>query len=156
MKGKAKPGPADWQVEFMKGLASLADVSGLPPSYVQVLAWLVVCEPPHQSVDQLQQALGLSAGAISMATATLVRMGVAERVSLPGERRLYYRFHPKGWERTLRLRLEAVAQARAVAEDALARAPEPSDRLVGMRDVYAWFEDRIADLLSGSRVQRRQ
>lgn len=138
----------------MEGLGSLAEVSGLPRSYVQLLAWLVVCEPPHQSVEQLQAALGLSAGAISMATAALVRMGVAERISQPGERRLYYRFHPRGWERTLRLRLEAVARGRAVAEEALAHAPEPSPRLAEMHDVYAWFEDRIAGLLSDGRVER--
>ena len=133
----------------MERAGALADVSGLPPSYIQVFGWLVVCDPPHQSVEELRQTLGLSAGAISMATAALMRMGIVERIAQPGRRRLFYRLHPAAWERVLRLRLEALSQARAAAEDALAQAPEPQSRLAGMRDMYAWFESRITDLLAG-------
>jgi DNA-binding transcriptional regulator GbsR (MarR family) len=149
-----RPGPDDWQEEFLQRVAAWADVSGLPPSYIQVFAWLVVCEPPEQSVDELRDALGLSAGAISMATAALSRMGVVERIAQPGIRRRYYRFHARGWERVLRLRLEAVAHIRAAAEHALASAPRPQDRLSGMRDVYASFEEQIAKLLAGSSAHR--
>ena len=147
-----RPGPADWQVEFMERVAAWADVSGLPPSYVRIFAWLIVCEPPHQSVDDLREALGLSAGAISMATAALARTGLVERVpKKPGERRLHYRLHPQGWERLLRLRLEATTQIRRAAEDALAHAAVPQARLTGMRDVYAFFERSIAEHLAGPR-----
>jgi DNA-binding transcriptional regulator GbsR (MarR family) len=141
------PDPAEWQREFMEQVGAVADVSGMPPSFVQVFAWLVVCDPPFQSVDQLSEVLGLSAGAISMATATLIRMGVVERFTQPGQRRLYYRFRAGGWERMLRSRLEATAHMRHVAERALADAPEPTNRLVEMQEVYAWFEDNMADLL---------
>ena len=140
----------------MERAGALADVSGLPPSYIQVFAWLVVCDPPHQSVEELRETLGLSAGAISMATAALTRMGVVERVVQPGRRRLFYRLHPGAWERVLRLRLEALTQARAAAEEALTQAPEPQPRLTGMRDMYAWFESRINDLLAeGGPASRR-
>ena len=109
------PGPAGWQLEFVERVGALADLSGLPPSHVQVFAWLVVCDPPHQSAGQLRETLKLSAGAISMATATLVRMGVVERIAQAGERRAYYRFHPGGWERLMRSRLLATSQMRAIA-----------------------------------------
>jgi DNA-binding transcriptional regulator GbsR (MarR family) len=140
-------GPADWQLEFVTRVGHLSDLSGLPPSHVQVFAWLVVCDPAHQSVGQLRQTLGLSAGAISMATATLVRMGLVERITQPGERRLYYRFRPGVWHRLLRSRLDGTREIRTVADDALARAPEPPVRLAQMRDVYAWFEHKLSELL---------
>jgi DNA-binding transcriptional regulator GbsR (MarR family) len=140
-------GDADWQLEFIDRVGAWADVSGLPPSYVRVFAWLVVCDPPEQSVEELRARLGLSAGAISMATAALGRMGIVERVARSGERRAYYRFHPRGWEQVLRLRLEATAQTRAAAKEALSRASDRHLRLEGMHDMYAHFERSIAEYL---------
>jgi DNA-binding MarR family transcriptional regulator len=139
---------ADWQLEFIERVGRIADVSQLPPSFGRVFAWLVVCDPPYQSVDQMREVLGLSAGTISMATATLVRMGLVERFTQPGRRRLSYRLQPGGWEKLMRLRIDAAAQMRQVAEHAIAGAPNPPGRLAEMRDVYAWFEQNIADLIA--------
>ena len=144
--------PARWQSEFVERVSSLADMSGLPPSFVRVFAWMVICDPPHQSVDDLKVTLGLSSGAISMATSTLVRLGLAERIVLPGQRRLYYRLHSNGWERMLRLRLDGATQMRVIAEEAIGSAPEGKapDRLEQMRAVYGWFETVMADQLDGA------
>ncbi len=53
-----RPGPADWQVEFMERVTALSEVSGLPPSHVRVFAWMIVCDPPEQSVDDLRERSG--------------------------------------------------------------------------------------------------
>jgi DNA-binding transcriptional regulator GbsR (MarR family) len=153
---KARPGPADWQIEFIERVGSLTDVSGLPPSHVQVFAWLVVCDPAHQSVDDIRRALGLSVGAISMATTTLTSMGLVERIARPGERRLYYRFMPGGWERMLRARLEGASRMRAIADDALSRAPHPPARLAEMRDMYAWFEAHMTEMMTAATEWSRE
>lgn len=139
--------PADWQQEFLDQIAAAGDVAGVPPSFVRVLAWLVVCDPPHQSVEQLRAALGLSAGAVSMAANTGIRMGLVERLSRPGDRRLYYRVRPGGWDRLLVARLEATSRMRAIAERAIAQAPNATGRLAEMRDVYAWFEKNMSGLI---------
>jgi DNA-binding transcriptional regulator GbsR (MarR family) len=125
----------------------MADIAGLPPSFMRVFAWLVVCDPPEQSVSDMQDALGLSSGAISTATTTLTRMAVVERVHVAGERRLYYRLRAGGWERLMRYRLEATTQMRLIADKALERAPARQRRLEEMRDLYAWFEQALADVL---------
>jgi len=142
-----------WQSEFLDSAAHLSDVSGLPPSIIRVFAWLVVCDPPHQSVDDLRAALDLSAGAISTATSALVRMGAVERLHQPGERRLYYRLRPGGTERLMRMRLEATAEMRRIVERALSHARRPHPRLSEMHDMYRWFEDALARLLE-ERVTR--
>ncbi len=147
---KPRPGPADWRLEFVeRSTALLADTVGLPPSHIRVLAWLIVCEPPQQSVEEIRAALGLSRGAISMATSTLARMGAIERVALPRTRRLAYRIGPGIWERLMRLRLEAMSRMRSVTEEALLHAPPREPRLEEMRDIYAWFEKSTADFLAG-------
>jgi DNA-binding transcriptional regulator GbsR (MarR family) len=141
--------PAKWQLEFIDRVGSLADMTGLPPSFIRVFAWMIVCDPPHQSAEQLRTTLGLSGGAISMATASLMRMGFIERVTLHGDRRAYYRFQRTGWERMLRLRVEGATQMRMIAEDAIAAVVDPPDRLTEMRALYAWFEDVMAELMVG-------
>ena len=138
---------APWQLDFVESVSSVAETFGLPPSYVQVFAWLIVCEPAEQSGDGIRAALGLSSGAVSMATAALIRSGLVERIALPGDRRHFYRQRAGGWERTLRTKIDAAAELRLVAEKAIARAPSPPERLGEMRDVYAWFERRMVELL---------
>jgi DNA-binding transcriptional regulator GbsR (MarR family) len=135
---------AAWQAEFVEraGLL-LAGLTGLPPSHTRLFAWLVVCEPPEQSVDDLQAALGLSPGAISMATAALVRMGVVERTMPPGTRRRNYRVDTGAWRRMVEMRRDAAAQLLVTAKRALSHAPPPQPRLEEMHAVYAWF-DRLS------------
>lgn len=146
--------PAGWQTEFIERTAALSDMTGLPPSVLQVFSWLIVSEPAEQSAEDIHDVLGLSAGAISSATTTLVRMGMIERITQPGQRRLFYRVRPGAWDHITRLRLEATMRMRAIVDDAIERAPKTQSRLAEMRDVYAYFEESLTRLVGG-RPRRR-
>jgi DNA-binding MarR family transcriptional regulator len=136
-----------WQEVFVEQVGLLADV-GLPRSVARVLGWLVVCEPQHQSAEQLQATLRLSAGSVSAAAATLVRAEIVTRVTFPGDRRIYYQLQADGWQRLLRTRLHLLTHARRVAEQALSASGDGDhDRLVGMRDFYGRLETQFARLL---------
>ena len=152
MSGHTRVTPAAddtrWRHRFLeRATGSMGTVNGLPPSFMRVYCWLLVCEPPEQSVADLRQALGLSAGAVSSATATLIRMGVIERISQAGDRRHWFRIQPGGWERLLRVRLQALTAMSELIDEALATAPGPQTRLSELQDVSVWFEQRIAELL---------
>jgi len=77
--------------EFIELSADLMDEHGLPHTAGRVIGALLVCVPPHMSLDELAEDVGASKGAVSMATQMMVRLGILERISLPGERRHYYR-----------------------------------------------------------------
>ncbi|HEU5003083.1 MAG TPA: helix-turn-helix domain-containing protein [Actinomycetota bacterium] len=139
----------DWQERFIEGVVTSADI-GLAPSLVRVLAWLIVCEPPHQSAEDLAATLGLSAGAVSSATSILVRGGLVSRRRFPADRKFHYELHPDGWQRLLQSRLQVLAEVRQVAEAALAGSPAPGPRLAAMRDFYAGCEAALAPLLGGN------
>jgi len=143
--------PAPWQARFLDQVGALTTETGLPPSTMRVFAWLVVCEPEHQTVDELRATLGLSAGAISTATTTLIATGLVERTTRPGDRRHHYRLRPGGWELVLRQRLDAAARLRATAAEAIAAAPTPQPRVAEMRDFYGFFADHMAELLAKQR-----
>lgn len=140
--------PADWQTEFLERSSALTDLTGLAPSVAKVFLWLVVCEPPQQTTEQLRQTLSLSAAAISTATATLTGRGLVERVTPRGDRQLSYRLDPRGWERLMRYRLEATSHVRTIFDAALASATQPQPRLTDLRAMYAWFETQLTELLA--------
>jgi DNA-binding MarR family transcriptional regulator len=144
----APPGsvPA-WQEGFVEKFGLLAE-AGLPRSVARMLGWLIICEPRHQSAQQLKTTLKLSGGAVSSGASILVRAGFATRITFPGDRRTYYQFEPHGWQRLLRSRIEILGQARSIAEQALTASGDRSHgRLREMRDFYAWFESSLTRLV---------
>ena len=142
----------EWREGFVEELGILARDLGVPRAVVRVLGWMVVCDPPTQSAGDIEVALHLSAGSVSAATRMLVDTGLLERVARPGERRIYFRLRPGGWEGALETRLRAATQLRVVADRAMDRSGGAADeRLTNMREVYAWFEGRLDELL----IERR-
>jgi DNA-binding transcriptional regulator GbsR (MarR family) len=149
----AKPSVVpDWRQTFVEELGVLAFDVGIPRATVRVLAWLVVCDPPEQSAPEIQSALQLSAGAVSAATRTLIGIGMLERAARAGDRHMYYKVRAGGWEVALRSRLRTLVGIREVADRALLAAPGVDDRLHDLRDVYAWFENRLDELLAQRRT----
>jgi len=142
----------EWREGFVEELGILARDLGVPRAVVRVLGWMVVCDPPTQSAGDIEVALHLSAGSVSAATRMLVGTGLLERTAVPGERRIYFRLRPGGWEGALETRLRAATQLRVVADRAMDRSGgEADERLTTMREVYAWFEGRLDELL----IERR-
>ncbi|MGW0520349.1 GbsR/MarR family transcriptional regulator [Crossiella sp. NPDC003009] len=72
---------------------------GVPLMPGRVLGWLLVCDPPEQSAEDIAEALQASRGAISMATQMLQTVGAVERVKVAGTRRIFYRLRPGFWLR---------------------------------------------------------
>ncbi|MHB8294687.1 MAG: GbsR/MarR family transcriptional regulator [Acidimicrobiales bacterium] len=147
--GKATPG---WRLRFVEQLGSLGVDAGTPRSMVLVLGWLVVCDPPEQTAQELEAALKLSAGSVSTGVRALIDLGMVERRARTGDRRTYYKLRPGAWDRALRARLAMVAGLRRVADAALSEAgDEADDRLRDMRELYAWFEEQTGKLLANRR-----
>lgn len=60
----------------------------------RVMAWLLLCDPPVQSLTAIAETLGVSKAAVSTAARSLLQSGFVERVSLPGRRGDCYRAVP--------------------------------------------------------------
>ncbi len=106
----------------------------------RILGALLVADPPEQSADQLANTLHASRSSISTMTRLLESAGLIDRVSLPGDRRLYYRNRPDGWHQRTVDALAPIRHMRALAEKGLGlmagRTPEV---LRGLRDMYQFY-----------------
>jgi hypothetical protein len=135
---------AAWPDAFVEELGALGPEVGIPRAMMRITAWMMVCDPPEQSAQQIQNGLRLSAAAVSTATRQLIAAGMLERVSRPGDRRLYYRLASGSWDGPLEAKLRALVHLRQVADRGIAAAGGRADyRLVEMRDAFAWFEDHM-------------
>lgn len=133
-----------WPSRFVEELGALGPEVGIPRAMMRVIAWMMVCEPPEQTAQQIQTGLQLSAGAVSGATRQLIVAGMLERASRRGDRHIYYRLASGSWDAPLEAKLRALGRLRQVAERGLVAAGGRADyRLVEMRDAFAWFEDHL-------------
>ena len=124
---------------------------GMTPAYGKLLGWLLICDPPGQSLQQMSEALGLSKGSVSTGMRVLERIGLVRRVAVPGMRGHVYEAAPNG---LIDMASQAGAQyatIRRLMERGLAlldddRSPR-ADRLRVSRDFYAFIEHEVPKLL---------
>jgi len=124
---------------------------GFPRMAGRIVGWLLLCNPPHQSIDELAEALMASKGSISTTTRFLIQIGLLERFSLPGVRHDYFRIRPGASEHLLKRRAEQIAMLRQLAERGLelleGKATVAQQGLEEMCDMYAFFEQKFPALV---------
>jgi DNA-binding MarR family transcriptional regulator len=133
---------------------------GLPRMTGRILAWLLICDPPQQTMTDLTEALQASKSSISTATRMLIQFGFMERVSMPGERRDYYRLLPHLWSRVLGEKQNQFTLFLQLAERGLALLdgadPQRRERLEEMHDLYAFMDREYPALLERWRTERQK
>jgi len=137
---------------FVEEVGMVFEQTGLPRMAGRILGWLIISDPPHQSTDQLTQALMASRGSISTMTRLLIQIGLIERLSLPGVRHDYFLLRSDASQRMIRRGLEdEIKMVRQFAERGLELLADKTTvtrtRLEDMRDVYAFLEREFPALL---------
>ncbi len=123
----------------------------LPRMAGRIFGWLLISETPQVSMGELVEVLQASKSSISSMTRLLIQIELVELVSLPGERRDYYRIAPNAWTNSLRDRLAQAHTFRQLAEEGLALLAGSDAnrrlRLEEMRSLYAFLEGEIPKLM---------
>ncbi|MFF7446757.1 MULTISPECIES: MarR family transcriptional regulator [unclassified Streptomyces] len=132
--------------------------AGLPRITGRVIGWLLICEPSEQTAGQLVETLGASKASISTSTRQLMQAGLVEKVSVPGDRRTYYRINDEGWVNSVFERLAAVTNILKVLDKGSAllahESPARRARLENVADLYRWMQSELPPLLARHREQR--
>lgn len=140
------------QQHYVEEVGLLFETVGFPRMAGRVFGWLLISNPPHQSPGELAEVLQASKGSISTMTRLLEQIGLIERVSLPGQRRDYFRIKLNAWSELSKRRMEQIIAFRKVAERGLTllqdAPPELVARLEEMRDIHAFFEAELPLMLN--------
>lgn len=114
----------------------------------QILGWLMICEPAHQSSSDLVDTLQVSAGSVSTQARTLESVGLVERVTFPGDRATYYQLKPHVWVEIMGGEQQRIEEMKALADAAQEVKPdERPDRVVDLARVSQFFLDRWPGLM---------
>jgi DNA-binding transcriptional regulator GbsR (MarR family) len=139
------------EVRFADEMGLLFEGQGFPRSAGRVLGWLLVCDPPEQSLTDLTAALDVSKASASTAARLLLHLGVAERAHVSGARGDYLRVIEAVGPLLFRSRSEFAARLRRTAErglESLAGAPPARRaRLERVRRLFAFLEREFPRLL---------
>ena len=132
----------------------------LPRMAGRIFAWLLISESPLVSTGELVEVLQASKSSVSSMTRLLMQIELIELISLPGDRRDYYRIAPNAWANSLKERLEQAHTFRQLAEEGLALLvgsdPERRARLEEMRSLYALLEGELPKLLERWQAERKE
>jgi DNA-binding transcriptional regulator GbsR (MarR family) len=155
---RTEPMGSPEELEFVEEVALGFERQGLFRMAGRVIGWLLICDPPEQTFNQLVEVLGASKGSISSAMKFLTPSGWVERVSHPGDRKTYYRFRPGSLIEATRAQSEHYGEFKRVIEgglELLSDRPERRERLEAVYDLYGWLEKEIPALLQRwEQVQR--
>ncbi|EKQ71121.1 putative transcriptional regulator [Leptolyngbyaceae cyanobacterium JSC-12] len=139
------------QKQFVEEVGLLFETIGFPRMAGRVFGWLLISNPPYQSPSELADILQASKGSISTMTRLLEQIGLIERVSLPGQRRDYFRIKLNAWSEMSKRRLAQITAFRKLAERGLdlmkEATPELSERLREMHDIHAFFEAELPRMI---------
>ena len=135
----------DLQLEekrFVEEVSSAFEQMNMPRMAGRIVGRLMIADPPHQSTDELTEALMASRGSISTMTRFLIQFNLIERFSLPGVRRDYFRIKRDTWHHLMRQRVHQITTLRRLAEHGLSDLAYPRPlalaSLVRLRPTRSW------------------
>lgn len=80
----------------------------------RILGWLMICEPPHRSGNQLAEELDVSRGSVSTQIRLLESLNFVERLTFPGDRARYYQMKPDVWIEVMASEMEHLERMEAI------------------------------------------
>jgi len=117
----------------------------------RIFGYLIVSDEEQASFDQIRKALQASKGSISGTVKQLLQIDMVEAVSLPGDRKTYYRIGKMKIGDILRSRMgqfTAFADALAKGEELKSIKDDTSDWLIEASTFYRWVGGQLEDIIN--------
>ena len=142
----------DEQHRFIEDMGLYFEANQLTRMAGRIIGWLLICDPPYQSMPDLVASLNASKSSISTALALLRQHHLIDLVRIPGERKDLYRLNADLWTHAFEARADQITLLRLLAERGLALlADQPEDRrrrLALMFEMNAFMETEFPRLIA--------
>lgn len=146
--------PTAEQTEFTERVGRWWETTVGSRTAGRILGWLMICDPAHQSSQDLAEAVQASAGSVSTQTRQLEAFGLIEKVTFPGDRSTYYQLRPHVWEQMLWEEHQRIRDMRdiAIAGESVLPADRP-DRVKGLRRTAEFLIEEWPGLMERLRTR---
>ncbi|BCP37548.1 hypothetical protein MINTMi198_29180 [Mycobacterium intracellulare M.i.198] len=151
------------EAEFVDRLGLFFELLGATRTMGRVYGWLLICDPPQQSLTALAAALSVSKASISTVARQLLEGGMVERLPSPNRQHLY-RVTPGGFTSVLETQLSLMRLGIEPAEFALSvldeDRTEQRQRVEDFRDFCEFctraYRDQLMEMWTEYRAKRKQ
>jgi DNA-binding transcriptional regulator GbsR (MarR family) len=146
-------------VRFVEEFGSYFAGFGLSRATGLIWAYLLIADPPEQSTSDLIEALHISKGSVSTAGRQLASMGALKRYHKRGEREWYYLADTEVFSSLLKAKVREYTNMRLLLErgiEALADDPSRRHNIEEMRDIFAFYEERVPQLIDEYMANRER
>lgn len=128
------------KLQFVEDIGRILEDDGRPRIGGRILGWLMVCDPPYQSFDDLVEALDVSQASVSTMTRQMIDAGLVKRVTFPGDRKSYYQIRGEAWVRVLERQLQMARRLADVTEEGVRMMEdEPETLQRRVREMHHFF-----------------
>ena len=137
----------DKKLEFVDAFSLKIEESGRPRIYGQILAWLLICDPPHQSFPDLMDTLNISKASVSNTTRQLIESGHIEKVRISGKRQIYFRISDNSLYDTVQREMKIILSMKDIVYKGLQIAQDDhktdTSRLEKSADFYEFLSAEL-------------
>jgi DNA-binding transcriptional regulator GbsR (MarR family) len=110
----------------------------------RLLGLLLLVEGPL-GLEEMATSLGVSRASVSTNIRQLASFGMTEHISLPGDRRDYYRLGDNPWQRSMEVNIEGTRVLRRIAEQGVATCASDSTTRGRLEELLAFCDLAIED-----------
>jgi DNA-binding transcriptional regulator GbsR (MarR family) len=136
---------------FVADMGQFLGASGMTPMAGRMWGWLLICDPPEQTADELATQLHASRGAISGTARMLQTAGLIRRTTRRGDRREYFSVPPGTFDaliigagKSFRRFVQLTGQGLELLRH---RPPAARERLREVHDAYAFLDREFPALI---------
>jgi hypothetical protein len=145
--------------QFIEDVGLYFESQGVPRMAGRLLAWLLICDPPEQTMPAMVKRLKVSKGSVSTMLRLLQQFQLVVRISKPGIRADFYRIGEDFGERVMSGAVQKFALFRMLTERGLAlladAPPAQRARLEDLNDIYLFLERKFPEIVQEWRAGRQ-
>ena len=147
------------KLNFIEDSGLVLERLGMTRMAGRVFGYLMICDEDQVSFDAIRETLKASKGSISATTRQLVNSGLVEQVSVPGDRKTYFRISRKKAGGMLKERMKLFTVFSELLTKGLnlkQRDDEISDWLLEVSTFYRWVGaefDQIIDKWEANKAE---
>lgn len=151
------------EAEFVDRVGLFFEMLGATRTMGRVYGWLMICDPPQQSLSQLAEALSVSKASVSTVARQLQEGGMIQRLPA-ASRQHHYRVTPGGFTSVLNVQLSLMRPGIEAADFGLSLLDEDRaeqrERLEDFRDFCEFcvsdYRDELMRRWTDYRADRRK
>ncbi|MEX0928604.1 MAG: hypothetical protein WD266_03035 [Balneolales bacterium] len=139
------------RLHYIEETGLLLEETGMTRMAGRIFGYLIICDEDAASFDRIREVLHASKGSISTNLKQLIQVGFIEPISLPRDRKTYYRLSPMNISDIMKARYGIIRKFVDLfirGRELKTREDYVSQWLLESSSFYSWLEEQTDDMIN--------